>query len=424
MRANRYTFNISVLPGLLIALAGALLSGCQPTVRPQAKPVITPDQPKADRPARPVHPPNPNTVWPPRAAWVVRRVYESPQQIADLMENCHQAGFNNILFQIRGNGTLFIPSSIEPLADEFAGNDRGFDQLQVACTEAHRRGMALHAWVNVMPAWRGSRPPADPRQLYNAHPDWFLKDQKGRRQPLNDFYVSLNPALPEVRKYLVNLFHDICARYPIDGLHLDYIRFPLDKAPRGADYPRDARSLQLYRTATGKKPDQDRNAWTRWRRQQVTQLVSDIRRMLRRAKPQARLTVACSPDLQTARNTYFQDGPSWLRQNLVDAAFVMNYTADPATFRKRQETWLRAAPGKMVVPGLGVYKHQTSATTLEQLRYAESWRRGFALFSTNALFGPDAGQPPRIDAIQPTLTAMAQRADTRRKTTQARQIVP
>ena len=180
-----------------LAAAGlACILGCPPSSGPGGPTVLSPDRPR---------PPAPRDVWPPRAVWVVRQVYSSPDQIADLMEKCRQAGLNTVLFQVRGNGTAFHRSTIEPPAVEYGGRDPGFDQLEVACDEAHRRGIALHAWVNVMPAWKGKTPPGDPRQLYNARPEWFWYDQDGRRQPLDDFYVSLNPCLPEVRAYLVSV---------------------------------------------------------------------------------------------------------------------------------------------------------------------------------------------------------------------------
>ena len=84
-------------------------------------------------------------VWPPRAVWVPRQAYRSPQQIADLMQRIRDAGLNTVLFQVRRNGTAFYRSSIEPLAEEYTRGDPGFDPLTVACREAHRRGLAIHA---------------------------------------------------------------------------------------------------------------------------------------------------------------------------------------------------------------------------------------------------------------------------------------
>jgi len=363
--------------------------------------------------------PSPETVWPPRAVWVVRQPYASPEEIAAVMDRCAEAKLNTVLFQVRGNGTVFYRSNLEPWAEEYHYTDPGFDPLEVACREAHRRGLALHAWVNVMPAWRGRQPPSNVRQLYHTHPDWFLYDQHGQRQPLSDFYVSLNPTLPEVRAYLVSVFEDLAARYPIDGLHLDYIRFPIETAPAGSDYPRDAATLRLYRALTGKNPDDDPAGWTRWRREQVTRLVGDIRRMLRRVKPAARLTAACAPDVARARARYFQDGPAWLKRGLVDAVFVMNYTDDLALFRKRQEDWQRLVPGRMVVPGLGVYKHAAARTSIAQLELAGQWGHGFSLFSYTALLDTYDDGTPRLDALQPALASLAPRTGDRRSVAHA-----
>ena len=193
-----------------------------------------------------------------RAIWVTRGDFRTADDVTRIMEDCSRGGFNTVIFQVRGNGTVFYPSKIEPWAEQFNFTSPGFDPLGQAIQEAHRRGMELHAWVNVMPAWRGTKPPASPEQLYNKHPEWFWYDQHGKRQPLNPFYVSLNPCLPEVREYLVDVFHEIVANYPIDGLHLDYIRFPNDNAPRGVDYPHDPRTLALYREATGRAPADSR----------------------------------------------------------------------------------------------------------------------------------------------------------------------
>lgn len=60
-------------------------------------------------------------------------------------------------------------------------------------------------------------------------------------QPLNTgFYVSVNPCLPEVRKHITGICQEIVADYEVDGLHLDYIRFPNEHPVlHGHQYPRD-----------------------------------------------------------------------------------------------------------------------------------------------------------------------------------------
>src|SRR5262245_57705752 len=140
------------------------------------------------------------------AIWVTRSDYKSADDVTAIMRNCADAGFNTVLFQVRGNGTAYYKSNYEPWDKALGGKDPGWDPLELAIREAHARGMTLHAWVNVMPAWRGKTPPENPEQLYNKHPEWFWYDQHGDRQALSTFYVSLNPCLPEVRTYIVDVF--------------------------------------------------------------------------------------------------------------------------------------------------------------------------------------------------------------------------
>ncbi len=324
-----------------------------------------------------------------RAIWVTRWDYKSPSDIARVMDNCRSAGFNTVLFQVRGAGTVAYRSKIEPWAEEFGGRDPGFDPLAVACKEANRRGLSLHAWVNVMPGFRGKEPPHDPRQLYNAHADWFLRDAHGRRQPLG-WYNSLNPCYPEVRRHLTSLMHEIVARYPIDGLHLDYVRFPIEYVDSYGgsavpDYPRDPRTMALFRKATGKTPEQAPQAWNAWRTECVTQVVRDIRVMMLKAQPGAVLTVAVGPKPDEHKRKYFQDANRWTRDGLVDAVFPMNYESDLRVYTSRLAAWKSLSHGVPVVTGV-MFDKRNAGTVLAQVREATHRETHFAAFAYNSLF--------------------------------------
>jgi uncharacterized lipoprotein YddW (UPF0748 family) len=393
--------------GWLIAAAAMLmgLGGCGPGAH-RGQDSLGPGAgkhswwPLADEPEPAA--PDPRTVWPPKAIWVVRHAYQSPKEIAAVMETCRSAGFNTVLFQVRGNGTAYYRSRIEPFSEDYGGRDPGFDPLTVACREAHRRGMALHAWVNVIPAWRGQQPPPWPEHVYHRHPEWLWYDQNGRRQPLG-WYVSLNPCLPEVRQYLVGVFEEIVRNYAVDGLHLDYIRFPSEVSPRGADYPYDARTLRLYRAATGLTPRQNKASWIRWRTAQVTQLVRDIRAATRRARPDLKLTAAVWADMDGVRRDYFQDGAAWIREGLVDLAFTMNYTTGTWAFRQRQEVWRRAAGSRPVAVGIQAAQRPGDRTTLEQVRLGRAWGGGVAVFSDQIIFADPQRASAWAEALRPIL---------------------
>ncbi len=325
-----------------------------------------------------------------RAIWVTRWDYKTPGDIARIMHNCDAAGFNTVLFQVRGNGTVLYRSRLEPWAKEFGGSDPGYDPLSVACREAHQRGLTLHAWVNVMPGWRGDKPPANPRQLYRAHPDWFWRDGNGRRQPLG-WYNSLNPCYVEVRRYLVAVMHEIVAKYQIDGLHMDYIRFPNEwhksygRSRRVPDYPRDPKTLALFRQATGQTPETAPRLWNEWRTAQVTQLVRDIRSMIRDVKPSIQLSAAVGASPEEARRSHFQDSRRWISEGLLDAVYPMNYAEDMATFSDRLGRWRAMRLQIPVITGV-MMDERSGATVVKQLDLLRRTTDHFAAFAYNSFF--------------------------------------
>lgn len=307
-----------------------------------------------------------------RAIWITRWDTLTADDVRRAVRECADAGFDTLLFQVRGNATVSFRSSYEPWAEQSGWRDPGFDPLALAIEEAHAAGLALHAWVNVMPAWWGAEPPANREHLYHRRPEWFWYDQEGARQPLaRDFYVSVNPCLPEVRAYLVELLAELAREYPIDGLHLDYVRFPNEPpaAPRpGLDYPRDAATLALFRAATGLAPEDDAARWDAWRAEQVTELVRALRARLSAERPRALLSAAVGPTPELAAH-HHQDYVRWLGEGLLDLVFPMNYSADPAAFAQRIQVWKELGRGRRVVMGVRC-RHAPIDVRLDQLRAA------------------------------------------------------
>jgi uncharacterized lipoprotein YddW (UPF0748 family) len=341
--------------------------------------------------------PGPSFEGPIRAVWVTRFVYKTPQDVQRIIQNCSDAGFNTVLFQVRGNGTVFYPSKIEPWAEQFGFKDPGFDPLALAIKEAHARGMRLQAYMNVMPGWNGPDEPAVRNQLYYTHAEWFWHDAQGQRQPLvhrvgdrtRGWYLSLNPCLPEVRKYIVEVFREVAANYDVDGLHLDYIRFPNERVVPGEvipDYPRDPRTLELFKRATGQTPESNPAAWSRWRADQVTQLVEDLHTMLRRTKPKAVLSASVG-SVQKNALTHFQDTQQWIAKGIIDEVYLMNYTREPAEFTRRNEAWVGFDNKVRIIPGLSISGGADSvAVAKQQIASAREATGDFCIFSYSSIF--------------------------------------
>ncbi len=344
-----------------------------------------------------------------RAIWVTRNDYRTEDDIARIMDNCKGLGMNTVVFQVRGNGTAFYPSRLEPWAEQFDFQDPGYDPLKTAVREAHKRNLFLEAWVNVLPAWRGTEPPDCSDQLYHTQPEWFWYDQYGNRQALSTFYVSLNACLPEVRAYLVDVFREIVAGYNVDALHMDYIRFPTEPpaTPRDSDidYPRDARTLKLYREATGLAPDDDPQRWIQWRADQLTTLVTAVQRMIQRTRPRTALTVSVSSDPFRARERYFQDSLRWVEDGLVDVVYPMNYTDDLSVFARRMGNWAGVPEDVVVAQGIGAFRTRSPESLLAQVRTVEEQHGSYCLFAYSSFFDstthtPKPEQEPFVAALR------------------------
>ncbi|MCF7824706.1 MAG: family 10 glycosylhydrolase [Candidatus Marinimicrobia bacterium] len=170
-----------------------------------------------------------------RAAWVATvlqldfpdptRMTSSEQQadIVDMLDNLQEAEFNAVVFQIRPECDAFYESSYEPWSRHLTGNTTGaapapfYDPLQFMIQEAHKRGMELHAWFNPFRLSTTSNLEALPAShIYKEHPEWKL----------NHSTLMLDPGIPAVRNYTVDVFMDVVNRYDIDAVHMDDYFYP------------------------------------------------------------------------------------------------------------------------------------------------------------------------------------------------------
>lgn len=397
-------YHRAVLPALLAAwlLAGALASGCAERILARREPAPSTRTPHRlvdeRRPAPSAPRPLPQPI---RAIWVARYHFRYADDVRTIIRNCAALGANTVLWQVRGEGTVGYRSQLEPWSKEFGYRDPGFDPLAVAVDEAHRNGLRIEAWMNVLPGWRGSQPPPIRGQLFHQHPDWFLRDAAGRLQSAGDFYLLLNPCLPEARAHLVAIVDELLANYALDGIHLDYVRYAWETTPKARQrFPRDARTLELFAHDTGRKPDDDAHAWDVWRANQLTRLVNELRAAVDRRRPGATLTAAVKPDPRDAYENYFQNAAGWLRAGLLDAVMPMSYTKKTDAFERYLAAYRTAAPGGRVVPGIGVYMHDDPEASRAQLDLCQRWGGDYALFSYESLHATAADRPrgPTADA--------------------------
>ncbi len=285
-----------------------------------------------------------------RAVWVdaFHHGIRSPAEAAQLVADAQRTHVNTLFVQVRRRADALYTGGLEPPLDD-PSYDPSFDALAHIVSAAHAAGLQVHAWVNAMPVWRDEAPPKDARHLFNQHGPaaagercWLTRMRDGtRRFPVGYF---LDPGHPAACDHLVAVCLDIVRRYDVDGLHFDYIRYPETEGaplPRGADVGYNqvsvARFQRAYKRARAPLPDDE--AWTRWRREQITSLVRRISIEARAIKPRLKVSaavVAWGPPPASARDfenaspmqRVFQDWRGWLEEGLIDLAVPMNYARE------------------------------------------------------------------------------------------------
>jgi len=346
---------------------------------------------------------------PVRALWVTRFDYTTPDDVRQIVTHVAEAGFTDLFFQIRGNGTVFYKSQLEPWAFELTGGevvslgtDPGWDPLQLALDTARPHGLRVHAYMNVLPGWKVREdPPAGAAQLWTAHPDWFMVDSLGQKMlPTAGWYAFINPVLPEVRAHLRGIVGELC-HYDVAGIHLDYIRYPEDyrlvarehypeaseeEILRHSDFSYDPASqaalLKRYGWEVSKKKIVD------FRCDSVTRVVRDISYTMQTKRPgQCLLTASVMGNPVEGRAHAYQDSGAWVRQGLVDWVVQMNYgtkSFDPNLKAIQKATGRRGFRSSVVV---GLYCKNDAEEVAAQIDKVDaSGGRGFALFSYSFLF--------------------------------------
>ena len=330
-----------------------------------------------------------------RATYVTRWDYKTPEDVKQIIKNCRDYHLNVLIFQVRGNATAFYPSKLEPWAWELTGEDvstlgkdPGWDPLTLACKEAHARGIELHAWMNVFPAWKQPTPPPEQADhLWNTHRDWFMQNAQGEVMWPQDWwdywYTFVDPGVPAVKTYLQKVFLEVAENFPVDGLHYDYVRYPHEVGDWAYNATSVARFTQAYKAKPAELPVQ----WDEWKRSQITDLVQKIYFDTEKVKPRIVISASIMYDWPRAHNDYSQDNRTWLSRGVVDMTCPMLYIQDKDAYTAYLRDLTAHRYGRWVVPNLGVFRIRDTQLLLEMIDIARQLgAAGIGLYDYKALF--------------------------------------
>ncbi|MEM9414874.1 MAG: family 10 glycosylhydrolase [Planctomycetota bacterium] len=404
-------------PLLLLALLTLATLGCQSG---NAVDPLGPD-PTADAGLPPV-PRELRGVWVASVAnidWPSAPGLTPAQQRAELvflLDTCVELNLNAVILQVRPACDALYDSPIEPWSSYLTSAEGEppvphYDPLAFAVTEAHTRGLELHAWFNPFRAGHASfRGEHAAGHISNTHP--HLVRTYGRQ-------LWLDPGDAEARAHSLAVIRDVVERYDIDGVHLDdyFYPYPVSDAGNTIDFPDDA-TYKRYRETGGTLTRDD------WRRDNVNTFVRDLYAAVKERKPHVQVGISPFGIYRPGHPAYvrgfdqydriYADAKRWLDAGWCDYFVPQLYWAidnPDQSFTGLLRWWhTHNAGGRHVYPGLYTSRTEDGsarAFRATEIPYQVEWSRiladeagvaqGHVHFSMRALLQNRAGLADTLD---------------------------
>ncbi|WP_371835261.1 glycoside hydrolase family 10 protein [Ochrobactrum sp. C6C9] len=270
-----------------------------------------------------------NLDWPSRASTKIEnddeRIRRQKQELVNLFDEASEHGINAVVFQVSPAADAFYASSYLPWSSYLTGTlgkNPGFDPLQFAIEQAHKRGIELHAWLNPyrvsMDVKASTRKELknssrdSPPSVYKTHPSWVGVSA--------DRYV-LDPGIPAVRQWVTNITAEVVQKYNVDGIQFDdYFYYETASSPLDDD-----KTYARFGTRFASKYD--------WRRYNTYTLVQEISDKIKSIKPNVRFGISpggvwrnraddpLGSATRAGKTNYdgdFADTRRWVKDGLID----------------------------------------------------------------------------------------------------------
>lgn len=294
-------------------------------------------------------------------------------------------GLNTLFVNDLWEGTAHYPSETVTPSATFRLYG---DQLAQCLKAARPLGMKVHLWKV---CWN----------LEAAPPDLVERLRREGRLQVSAAGATLpwlNPVLGENVEYALSSLREAVRKYPVDGVQLDYIRYPnadacLSPATRAAFEKKVGRRVADWPRAV-QKGGVFHGEFRRWRADTITAFVRAAREQLLRINPRLQLSAAVYGNYPDCIESLGQDWGAWLKEGLVDFVCPMNYAGDVVGFTTMTERQLRlpGAAGR-VLPGLGVTADEIQLGPDQVIEQILAVRRlgapGFVLFDLSGTLRRD-----------------------------------
>ncbi len=323
------------------------------------------------------------------ALWVVRDALSQKNVGVRVVEAAKKMGINKLFVQVYALGREYYKTSPNTKPNQTN------EALQTIIDEAHKNNMEVHAWLNCFFVYGTKHQPENREHIYWQAEGSILKPF---RNAGGDKGVFLYPGDSLQQRALDKTIMEMILMYHVDGIHLDYFRYPdyeiplsinartdfklkyfmdpekiLDKAlmAKEGNYLYYKHFVILYRNFLSQK---------------LTDALIHIKNTIKKTAPSVQLSIAVKPDPTTAKIKFLQPWESWLRNKYCDFVVAMNYSKEPGLFETNLRAIDRLKLADKIVIGIAVH-NISKRVVLKRLNIIKNRNvYNFSLFSYNLLY--------------------------------------
>ena len=315
--------------------------------------------------------------------WPTKPNLNGAQQRAEaiaILDRAKSLNLNAVVLQVRPSADAIYPSTLEPWTEYLTGAQGAapqpmYDPLKFWVTEAHARGLQLHAWFNPYRARHsGAKSPVSGSHIAKTNPA-AVKSYGG--------FLWMDPGEESASKQTLDVVLDVVRRYDIDGVHIDdyFYPYPIEAAgAAGEAAALDGKGGNGTKTAAKPELDfPDQPAWQRyllaggkldragWRRQNVNHLIEALYTGIHREKSWVLFGISPfglgKPALRPAGingfsqyDKLYADAELWLQNGWLDYLSPQLYWAiapAPQAYPVLLDYWVaQNSRGRHIWPGL------------------------------------------------------------------------
>ncbi len=296
----------------------------------------------------------------------------------DWVDTCRANNINALVPEVRKIGDAYYDSALEPRASNITGG-ASYDPLGYTLQIAHdtsggKKRLQVHAWFVTHRIWMNSVGDLPSGHILLQHPEYEMIKYDGATDPDSRW---LDPGHPGTGEHNVAVILDCLSKYDIDGVHLDYIRYP------GKDWGYNPTSVERFNTLYGRSgtPATTDTLWSDWRRECVSLEVKKLYIKMWMIRPNVLLSAATQA--YGNYNNFEESGPyastlqdwvGWLHEGIIDYNMIMNYKDETQwdNFQGWVDRTLAEDDRRGSVPGVSASRVTTVQGTMDQLLYIRS----------------------------------------------------